>query len=79
MADTKRKDFLTELRGLDVASLQERGRVNAEEAMKLRFNKLAGQLEQSHRLSELRRQQAQIQTILVEKRNNESLAAGQES
>ena len=79
MADTKRKDFLTELRGLDVASLQERGRVNAEEAMKLRFNKLAGQLEQSHRLSELRRQQAQIQTRLVEKRKNESLAAGQES
>jgi ribosomal protein L29 len=61
----KRKDLLSELRGLSAAGLKERGAKVAEELMKLRFRQTTGQLTQSHRLQILRRELARIKTFLT--------------
>ena len=63
----KRKDFLNEIRGLSRDDLKEKARGIAEELMKLRFRLSTGQLDQTHRVRELRRNFARIQTFLKEK------------
>lgn len=60
----KRIDLLNELRGLPRAELQQRAKSIAEELMKLRFRMATGQLEQTHRVRQLRRDFARIQTFL---------------
>jgi large subunit ribosomal protein L29 len=60
----KRKEFLGELGKLSTVELRERARALAEEMMKLRFRKCGGQLEQTHRLGELKRSMARVQTVL---------------
>jgi len=62
----KRRDMLKELRGLSASDLQARAKKTAEEAMKLRFRKASGQLEQSHRLGQLQRELARVLTCLKE-------------
>ncbi|NLF25546.1 MAG: 50S ribosomal protein L29 [Deltaproteobacteria bacterium] len=60
----KHKEFLGELRKLSAVELKERARALAEEMMKLRFRKSGGQLEQTHRLRELKKNMARVQTVL---------------
>lgn len=59
----KRKDLITELRGLGVSQLKERRLKVGEELMKLRFRHASGQLEQSHRFTQLKREMARIKTL----------------
>lgn len=65
----KSNDFLTELRGMSVEDIKEKRRLLAEELMKLRFRDVAGQLDQSHRLKEVRQNIARAVTVLAEKEN----------
>lgn len=65
----KRKDFLKEIRGMDVAGLQERANRLAEELMRLRFKQASKQLDKGHLLSQTRRQLARVQTELSGKKN----------
>lgn len=58
----KTKEFLKEIKGLSREDLKEKARSIAEELMKLRFRKVSGQVEQSHRLGQLRRNLARVQT-----------------
>jgi large subunit ribosomal protein L29 len=60
----KRNDFINEIKGLSVTELTERARSMTEEMMKLRFRKVTGQLEQSHRLGQIRRDLARVQTFI---------------
>ncbi len=64
----KRKDLLKELNGLSIDDLKGRAQANAEERMKLRFRHASGQLEQSHRLGQLKKEYARIQTVIRVKR-----------
>lgn len=57
---------MKELKGLDKAALSARARGIAEELMKLRFRKKTGQLEQTHRLRNLRRELARVLTLTVQ-------------
>lgn len=61
------KDFLKEIRGLDLAELRSRAVTLAQEIMKLRFRKASGQLEHSHRLKQAKRNLARVlsQTSVV--------------
>ena len=68
----KRKDFVMDLQKLGVEALKEKAQKVAEEYMKLRFRKATGQLEQSHRIKELRRNVARACTELS-KRQKESV------
>lgn len=70
----KRKDFLKEIRSESEADLKKKIVTLSEELMKLRFRKVTGQLQQSHRLKELRRQIATIKTQLSAK-NKDGLKA----
>ncbi len=63
----KRKEFLKEVRKESEADLAKKVVTLSEELMKLRFRKVTGQLQQNHRLGEIRRQIATIKTILSEK------------
>ncbi|MCI5064949.1 50S ribosomal protein L29 [bacterium] len=63
----KKKEYLKELRELTEEGLKERLLGLSEEQMKLRFRKASGQLDQSHRLAEVRTQIARIQTVYGEK------------
>jgi large subunit ribosomal protein L29 len=60
----KKKQRLEELKGMKQADLVEKGRALAEELMRLRFKKASGQLQTPHRLRELRRDIARVQTML---------------
>lgn len=60
----KRKDLLVEIRKLSTVELNERARSVSEELMKLRFRKGTGQVEQSHRFGQLKRELARIRTVL---------------
>lgn len=60
----KRQNLLKEIRGLSAQDLKQRARNIAEEMMKLRFRMGTGQLEQTHRVRDLRREFARIQTVL---------------
>jgi large subunit ribosomal protein L29 len=70
----KKTDYMTELRKMPLDELRTRSRALGEEYMKLRFRKASTQLEQSHRLNEVRRKLARTQTVLKETQ----LAPGQE-
>lgn len=63
----KRKDFLKEISGMDVAALQERANKLAEELMRLRFKQASKQLDKGHLLGQTRRQLARVQTVLSSK------------
>jgi len=63
----KKRDFMAELRDKPVAELRQRAGQLAEELMKLRFRKAAGQLEQTHQLAQLRRNLARVSTLISRK------------
>lgn len=60
----KKKNLLIELRKLSPSELKTRARDTADELMKLRFRRVASQLDQTHRLRELRRDLARILTLV---------------
>lgn len=61
----KSKDSLNELKGLSVNELKGRLVSLKEELMKLRVRKVSGQLKESHRFKEVRRNIAKVRTLLV--------------
>ena len=65
----KRKDLLKDVRSNDEASLKAKLLSLSEELMKLRFRKATGQLQQSHKIKELKKQVAIIKTVIFEKTN----------
>ncbi|WP_243313568.1 50S ribosomal protein L29 [Fundidesulfovibrio agrisoli] len=56
-----------ELRDLDAAQLAEKLSQSQEELFKLRFQHATAQLEKTHRLNELKKDIARIQTVLTQK------------
>jgi large subunit ribosomal protein L29 len=65
----KRKEFLKEIDELSAEALTERIESLSEELMKLRFRKAAGQLEQSHRVAQVRRMLSRAMTRERQKRS----------
>ncbi|MEO9264530.1 MAG: 50S ribosomal protein L29 [Candidatus Baltobacteraceae bacterium] len=63
----KRPD-VNELRGLSVAELQQKARDTKSELFNLRFALRTGHLTDFSKIKEMRRNYAQIQTIISEKR-----------
>ncbi len=61
----KRKDFLVEINGLSKVELNKKLQSIAEELLKLRFRAASKQLEQSHRLKELKKNVARINTLMA--------------
>lgn len=61
----KKSEFVKEIQGLPQAELRSKAKAIAEELMKLRFRSAATPLEQSHRLKELRRNLARVQTLMT--------------
>jgi len=59
----KRKEFLKDAKAQDVTELRTRIRANSEEQMKLRFRKATGQLQQTHRITILKRERARLLTL----------------
>lgn len=68
----KRGEFLKEIRGQSADELRARALSVAEELMKLRFRKVTGQLEQSHRVRILKRERARIQTVLGQQQRQQA-------
>jgi large subunit ribosomal protein L29 len=62
----KNKKFLEEIKDLSQENRLVKAKGLSEELMKLRFRKAAGQLEQSHRMKEVRRNLARVQTAITE-------------
>jgi large subunit ribosomal protein L29 len=60
----------SELRELSIDQLNEKEKDFREEEFKLRFQKATGQLEQTARLKNLRREIARVKTIVREKRGD---------
>ena len=60
----KKKDYLTELKGLSAEALQGRISDLQEELMNLRFKHASGQLEKSSELASLRKKIAQAKTVI---------------
>lgn len=56
-----------ELREMPEAELQERLRENKEELFNLRFQKVTGQLDNPHRVKQVKREIARILTVLRER------------
>lgn len=56
-----------ELRDLDAAQLAEKLSQSQEELFKLRFQHATAQLEKTHRLNELKKDIARLQTVLTQK------------
>lgn len=71
----KRKDFLRELEGASLEEMKKKAQTLAEELMRLRFKKASGQLEQSHKIKETRRQLARVQQRVSALRRAESPAS----
>lgn len=65
----KQKEFLTEIKKLTVQDLRAKGRELAEELMKMRFRKASNQLNETHRLREVRRNLARVETLISQKEN----------
>jgi large subunit ribosomal protein L29 len=63
------KSSIKELRELSVDELATRRRELKEEALMLRVQKEAGQLENPSRIRQARREVAKIETLLTQKRN----------
>ncbi|MBN8547802.1 MAG: 50S ribosomal protein L29 [Deltaproteobacteria bacterium] len=64
----KRKEFLNEVKGLSTEDLTARARTMSEELLKLRFRNASGQLTQGHRIGELKRNIARINTMMASKK-----------
>ena len=64
----KSTNLIKDLKALSAQELKSRGVKLAEEMMKLRFQKTTGQLKQIHRLSQIRREIARINTLLTQAR-----------
>jgi large subunit ribosomal protein L29 len=60
---------IQEIKELTVEELNKRGRELRSEALSLRVQKAAGQLENPARIPKIRREVAQIETVLTERRN----------
>jgi large subunit ribosomal protein L29 len=60
----KSRDLMNELKELSTDQLKVRAKQLAEEGMKLRFRKVASQLDTPHRIREVRRNLARARTIL---------------
>ena len=58
----KKTEFNKEIKELTVQQLREKNLELSEELMKLRFNHAVGQLEQTHRLGQVQRNIARVQT-----------------
>ena len=71
----KRRDFISEIRKLSDQELIERERSLSEEIMKLRFRKASGQLEEMHRITEVRLSLAIVKTERSARRNASSTEA----
>lgn len=72
----KKTESNAALRALSVDELKDKVRGLSEEMMKLRFRKASlGQLDQSHREQEARKERARANTILTEKLQTEEQAA----
>ncbi|MGA1192263.1 MAG: 50S ribosomal protein L29 [Bdellovibrionota bacterium] len=63
----KKRDYLKGIRELTEEGLRERIRTLSEERMKLRFRAVSGQLNETHRIGEVRRELAQAKTVYSEK------------
>ena len=63
----KSKVFLKEIVGMGKQDLQARAQSIVEELLKLRFRNASGQLEQNHRIRQLRRDLARVQTMMSSK------------
>lgn len=70
----KKRDFLKEIKSLEAAELKAKVLQLSEELMKIRFRKVSGQLEQSHRIREIKRQIAAIKTLLSAQMRDSSAA-----
>ena len=75
----KQREYLKELREMTEESLKERVKSLREERMKLRFRKASGQLNQHHRLAEVKAQLAQALTVCAERTGAERFGAGSQS
>ena len=71
----KKNEYLKGLRELTEEGLRDRLKGLHEEGMKLRFRKASGQLDETHRIPELRQQLAQAKTIFQEKFGNSESAS----
>jgi large subunit ribosomal protein L29 len=67
----KQADF-KELRTLTVAELQQKARETKEQLFNLRFQLRTGHLSDFSRVKAVKREYAQIQTVISEKRLNEA-------
>ena len=65
----------TELKELSVAELEQKIRESQDELVHLRLRKQTGQVEHPHRLKELRKQIARLNTYLNQKKAAEVTAA----
>jgi large subunit ribosomal protein L29 len=64
----KKTEFLNEIKGKSITDLDAKARTMSEELMKIRFRKVTGQVEQSHRIRELKRNLARVQTAMSKTR-----------
>jgi len=74
----KQSDF-KELRTLTVAELQQKARETKEQLFNLRFQLRTGHLSDFSRVKATKREYAQIQTVISEKRLQAARAAGSEA
>ncbi len=65
----------TELKELSVAELEQKIRENQDELVHLRLRKQTGQVEHPHRLKELRKEIARLNTYVNQKKQAEATAA----
>lgn len=65
----------TELKELSVAELEQKIRESQDELVHLRLRKQTGQVEHPHRLKELRKQIARLNTYANQKKQAEETAA----
>jgi large subunit ribosomal protein L29 len=65
---------MKDLKALSAQELKSRGVKISQEMMKLRFQKTTGQLKQTHRITELRRELARVNTLLTQAKNSNGKA-----
>jgi len=65
----------TELKELSVAELEQKIRESQDELVHMRLRKQTGQVEHPHRLKELRKQIARLNTYVKQKKQAEATAA----
>ena len=63
----KRRDFIKEATSKSVDELRDQARSMKEELLKLRFRQSTGQLEQGHRIGEVKKNLARVNTIIRQK------------